>query len=216
VPRVRLALFVLLVLGGAVAVALGAPHSPAELRDLARHAGPFAPVVFVVAWALLTVVLFPGTVLAGAGGMLFGAGVGTPLSILGATLGGVAAFVLARRGARRSLEAVGGERFVALSQRVERRGFVAVLAARAAPGVPAGLLHYAAGASRVRLRDFAAGIALGGAPRVFAYTALGGSLTHPGSPLALAGLGVLALMTVGGFGAGFWRWRRGAARLRAV
>jgi uncharacterized membrane protein YdjX (TVP38/TMEM64 family) len=206
----RLIVFGVLVAAGAIAVALGAPHSPAALGAAARHAGPLAPFAFVAAWTVLTVALFPGTVLAGAGGLLFGAAGGTVLSIAGGTLGGLAAFAIARRGARGSVEALGGERVAALSARLERRGLAAVLVARAAPGVPATLLHYAAGVSRVRPWHFAVGIALGSAPRMFAYAALGGSLHDLGSPLGLAAIGMLALMTVGG-GLAAWRMRRLAA-----
>ncbi len=206
----RLILFGCVVAAGALAVALGAPHSPAALSAAASHAGPLAPAAYVLAWTVLTVALFPGTVLAGAGGLLFGAAGGTALSIAGGTLGGLAAFLLARRGARGSVEALGGQRVANLSERLERRGLLAVLVARAAPGVPATLLHYAAGVSRVRPWHFAVGIALGSAPRMFAYAALGGSLHDLRSPTALAAIGVLALMTVAG-GAAAWRLRRMAA-----
>jgi uncharacterized membrane protein YdjX (TVP38/TMEM64 family) len=203
----RLIVFGVLIAAVALAVALGAPHSPSALSAAAGHAGPLAPITYVVAWTLLTVALFPGTVLAGAGGLLFGAAGGTALAIVGGTLGGLAAFLIARRGARGSVEALGGERVAALSRRLERSGLAAVLVARAAPGVPATLLHYAAGVSRVRPWHFVVGIAVGSAPRMFAYAALGGSLHDLGSPMGLAAMGVLAVMTVGG-GAAAWRMRR--------
>ena len=59
---------------------------------------------------------------------------------------------------------------------IARRGFVAVLYARIAPGMPFTLVNYASGLTAVRLLVFAAATALGAAPRAFAYAALGGSL----------------------------------------
>jgi uncharacterized membrane protein YdjX (TVP38/TMEM64 family) len=167
-----------------------------------------APLAFVAVWTVLTVALFPGTVLAAAGGLLFGPVTGTLLSIAGATLGGTAAFLLARHGARRSFEAVAGERIMKLSARIERRGLLVMICARAAPGVPATGLHYAAGASRVKLWHFAAGIAIGGAPRVFAYTAIGGSLDDPTSPAAIAAIAIIVGMGLAAVAIGLRARRR--------
>jgi uncharacterized membrane protein YdjX (TVP38/TMEM64 family) len=62
----------------------------------------------------------------------------------------------------------------------------------------------------VRPWHFVVGIAIGSAPRMFAYAALGGSLDDLGSPMGLAAMGVLAVMTVAG-GAAAWRMRRQAS-----
>ena len=87
-----------------------------------------------------------------------------------------------------------GPRLRRLAERVERRGFLAVLSARIAPGVPTTMLNYVCGLSRVRLRDFIAGTAIGGAPRIAAYAALGASGGDFLSPPALAGIGLIAVM----------------------
>ena len=58
-----------------------------------------------------------------------------------------------------------------------RRGFSAVLAARLMPGIPATGLHYAAGVSRVRAREFTAVIAIGGLLRTAPYAVLGQGLS---------------------------------------
>lgn len=59
--------------------------------------GAAAPLAWVAVWVVLTPALVSGTLLAAAGGLLFGTLVGTALTAGGATLGGVAAFALARR-----------------------------------------------------------------------------------------------------------------------
>jgi uncharacterized membrane protein YdjX (TVP38/TMEM64 family) len=195
-PRRRL-----LALGAGVAVcaagaAAFAPHSPSALSHAAAGLGLLAPLVVLAAWTLLTPALFPGTVLAAAAGLALGTGTGTAVSLIGALLGAVAAFLVARHGGGGAATRLGGPRVHALRERLERRGLLAVLLLRAAPGIPATALNYAAGLSRIRLRDFAVGIALGGSPRVIAYALLGGSLLHPTSPAAFAGLALLATMTV--------------------
>lgn len=197
-PRRRLLALALVVAALFAAAALGVPHSPDGLRALIEPLGLAAPLAFALLWALLTPALFPGTVLAAASGLLFGAAEGTAVSVVGATAGSVLAFALSRRFGARAAEELSGPRVERLQARIERRGFLAVLGARLAPGVPVTLLNYAAGLSRVRLRDFAAAIAIAGAPRAFAYTALGGSGGRIDSPLAIVGIALIALPALAG------------------
>jgi len=176
--------------------ALGMPHSPDGLRALIVPLGWAAPLAFVVLWAALTPALFPGTALAAASGLLYGTAAGTAVSIASATLGSALAFTIARRLGRDAAAELAGPRLSRLQERIERRGFLSVLLARLAPGVPVTLLNYAGGLSRLRLRTFAAAIALGGAPRAFAYTALGGSFGDYGSPVAVVAIALIVLPAV--------------------
>jgi uncharacterized membrane protein YdjX (TVP38/TMEM64 family) len=189
-----------LVLLAAVAAVVVLPHSPTALRDLVAAPGVAAPAIALVAWVVLTPALFPGTVLAAAGGLAFGALGGAALALGGAVLGGLAAFALARsadggaaqRLVRRS------PRLARIHEQLERRGFAAVLAARLMPGVPATALHYAAGASPVGYGAFTSAIAIGALVRTAPYAVLGQGLAS-GSPLAVALAAVpVAIGGVGG------------------
>ncbi len=210
-PRGRLALLALTVGVAFAAAAIGMPHSPSGLRALAAASGTAGPIVALLAWVLLTCALFPGTVLAAACGLAFGPFWGGALACVGATLGGLAAFAIARGAGRGAAEQLVGDRLPRLRRLLERRGFATVFAARMAPGVPATALHYAAGLSRVKPAAFAAGIALGGAPRALAYAALGAGIGR-GSLLTL-GVGGAAVAALGAVGLVVgWRLRpRGAA-----
>ena len=173
-----------------VAVAVGAaillPHSPAGLHQLVLAAGVVAPVVMLTAWVVLTPALFPGPVLAAAGGLAFGAAGGTALAFGGAVLGGLAAFSLSRTVARAPVEprVRRNPRLARLHALLERRGFAAILAARLMPGVPATGLYYAAGVSPVRRSAFTAAIAIGALLRTTPYALLGHGLAT-GSALPL-------------------------------
>jgi uncharacterized membrane protein YdjX (TVP38/TMEM64 family) len=168
------------------------------VRDWVEDAGVWAPVAFVVLSASLTVAFFPGPLLAGASGLLFGTAAGFPLSLCAAVLGASAAFLIARHAGRDAAERVAGRRVLAVRDAVSRRGFLAILYARILPGVPYNLVNYGAGLTTIPLAVFAGATALGAAPRAFAYTALGGSLDDLGSPEAIAALAVLAVMAAGG------------------
>lgn len=176
-PRRVIALAALVILAVLVA-AIGLPHSPAGLRELLLGLGPAAPAIAIAAWIALTPAMFPGTVLAAAGGLAFGALGGAALALVGAVAGGMAAFLLARTIARAPVDrfARGNARLAGATALLERRGFAVILAARLMPGVPATGLHYAAAVSRVRASAFAGAIAVGALLRTVPYALLGEGL----------------------------------------
>ena len=196
--RVRLAVLAGALALCAVGLALSGSVSAEGVRDRLDGLGVLGPVVFVLVSSLLTVALFPGPLLAGASGLLFGTALGTAVSIVSATLGATLAFCLSRWWAHDAVQELAGPRLAALREWVGRRGFLSVLYARIAPGVPYSLVNYAAGLTPILLRSFVAATAIGVAPRAFAYTALGGSLGNLRSPEAVAAVVVLVGMALVG------------------
>jgi uncharacterized membrane protein YdjX (TVP38/TMEM64 family) len=194
----RLASLVVLVGTVFAVVALSGSLSADRVRDWVDGLGAAGPLLFIPLSACLTVALFPGPLLAGASGLLFGTAQGTVVSIVSATLGATLAFCLSRWWAHDAVVSLAGPRVNALRAWIGRRGFLSVLYARIAPGVPYNLVNYAAGLTPVLLRSFVAATAIGVAPRAFAYTALGGSLGDLGSPEALVAIAVLVAMALGG------------------
>jgi uncharacterized membrane protein YdjX (TVP38/TMEM64 family) len=201
-----------LVVGAFALVASTGQLSSSRIRDWVDGYGVLGPLVFILVSAALTTALFPGPLLAGASGLLFGTWLGTPVSVASATLGASLAFLISRYVAHDAVVTLQGPRLAALRAFVGRRGFLSVLYARIVPGVPYSLVNYAAGLSPVPLRTFAAATALGCAPRAFAYTALGGSLDDLGSPDAIAAYVILVVMALGGavFARRDWRAARAA------
>lgn len=181
-----------------------------RVRDWISGYGVAGPLVFIVVSSALTVVLFPGPLLSGASGLLFGAALGTPISIVAATTGAALAFALSRWWAHDAVVDVVGHhrRVIALRAWVGARGFESVLLARIAPGVPYNLVNYVAGLTPISLGVFTLATAIGVAPRAFAYTALGGSIGNLGSPVALVAFGLLVVEGA----VGIWLLRRGYRR----
>jgi len=197
-PRLRLIVLAGLVAGAFAVVALSGSLSAERVRDWVDGHGAAGPLLFIPLSAALTVAFFPGPLLAGASGLLFGTALGTPVSIVSATLGAAVAFSLSRWWARDAVQELAGPRLLALSEWVGRRGFLSVLYARIAPGVPYSLVNYAAGLTPIALGSFVAATAIGAAPRAFAYTALGGSFGDFGSPETIVAVAVLVVMACAG------------------
>jgi uncharacterized membrane protein YdjX (TVP38/TMEM64 family) len=206
--RLRLAALVLGLGALAAVVFLTVSRSPEHVRDMVDGTGVWAPLLFIPLSAALSCAFFPGQLLAGASGLLFGTAVGTPISILAATLAATAAFSISRHGGRTALDELSGPRIRTWQDRIERGGFLAVLYARIAPLSPFAVVNYVSGLTRLRLRTFLAATVIGISPRAFAFTALGGHLDDLGSPEAIAAFAVLLVMGLGG---GFLAWN-GAGR----
>jgi uncharacterized membrane protein YdjX (TVP38/TMEM64 family) len=207
---IRLAALALIVAGCFVLVSVTGDLSADRVRDWVDGYGVAGPLVFIAVSALLTVALFPGPLLAGASGLLFGTALGTPVSIVAATLGATLAFCLARWLARDAVEELAPERIQRIRRWIGERGFLAVLYARLAPGLPYTLVNYAAGLAPIALGEFVLATAIGCAPRAFAYTALGGSIGNLHKPEAVIALVVLVVMAIAGLILGRRELRPGA------
>ena len=170
------------------------------MRDWFDGFGAAGPIVFIAASSLMTVALFPGPLLAGAAGLLFGTAGGTVVAIISATTGAVLAFCLGRWWAHDAVAEIAERRPRLRRMRlwIGTNGFWAVFYARLAPAVPYNLVNYAAGLSPVALGAFTLATLIGCAPRAFAYAALGGNLDNLGSPEVIAAIVVLVLMAIAG------------------
>ncbi len=125
--------------------------------------GFWGPVAFVAGYAVATVAFIPGSLLTLAAGAIFGLVRGTVYTLVGATLGASAAFLIARYVARGTIEKkiAGNARFAAIDKAVGREGFKIVALLRLSPVFPFNLLNYSLGLTRVPfLHYLAASIAM--------------------------------------------------------
>ena len=181
----------------AVAAATGSLPSPDEARDWGEGLGDFAYVAFVPLFVAANFLL-TWPILAGAAGLLFGTAPGTPLALTGVTCAALAQMFVARRLAAGHHGNLLPERTKAVEDFLTRHGAVAVMESRIVPLLPYGLVNYSAGLTHLQFRDMAVGTFIGAAPKVFAYTALGGSLGNLGSPEAIVAIALLAALGLAG------------------
>lgn len=208
-PKVRFAVLIVLIAALAAAVfVVGAP-SRTGVERFVRSAGLAAPAVYVLVYAVLTLLMFPGAVITAAGGVLFGTWVGTGLTVVGATIGAMLAFIAAQWLGRDQVERIAGDRLARLDEWLERRGFTAILYLRLIPVVPFNVLNYAAGVTAISRRDYLLGTFVGIIPATFAYTALGSNIDDPTSPAFLGALALVVVLAVGGPFVNRWLRRRG-------
>jgi len=143
------------------------------VRQAAADAGEFAPLFFVAAYALATVVFLPGSILTIAGGALFGPIAGTFYSLTGATLGATFAFLIARYLASGWVARRTGGRLAEFIKGVEAEGWRFVAFVRLVPLFPFNALNYALGLTRIPLGQYVTASYLAMLPGAAAYTYLG-------------------------------------------
>lgn len=121
-----------------------------------RGLGFWAPLVFILGYAVGTVAFAPGSLLTLASGAIFGLVWGTVYAWTGATIGACAAFLIARYLARGWVEhkLEGKPRFEKLDHSIGRDGGKIVALLRLAPIFPFVLLNYALGLTKVRFAHY--------------------------------------------------------------
>lgn len=137
--------------------------------------GSLGLVWLALAYIPASVLFFPVSLLTLAGGFAFDI-VKTVVAVsLGSTVGATAAFLAGRTLLRRFIEhkVASDVRFRALDAAVAEQGFKIVMLTRFSPILPFGLLNYAFGLTKVRLRDFVLASWIGMFPGTVLYVAIG-------------------------------------------
>lgn len=201
----KLALTLLALAGLVAAVHLSGAAAylePERLRGLIAGHGVLAPAIYMLIYTLAPALFLPGLPITLAGGVLFGPLWGVVYTIIGSTAGACLAFLVARHGARGSIERrLKSPRWRQLDAQVERHGWKVVLFTRLMPLFPFNLLNYALGLTKVRFSHYALATFLGMLPACIAFVVFSSSLldlllgrVSPGLVLGL--LLVLVVMLV--------------------
>ena len=145
------------------------------IRGFIATLGWWGPAAFVAVYVLCTVCLIPGSVLTLGAGSVFGLTEGTLLTVFGANLGALCAFLLARTAMHGQVEkwAEGNARFSAVNDAISKSGFKIVLLLRLSPVFPFTLLNYLLGLTRISLLHYVLGNLIGMLPGTVAFVYIG-------------------------------------------
>lgn len=169
----RIALAALLICGIAVAIAFRDQLNTTAMEPWIGSLGMAGPIVFMLIYAIGTVLFFPGSVLTLAGGAMFGPVWGTLYNLTGATLGAMLAFLIARYITSDWVERKSGSRLMQLKSGVEAEGWRFIAFVRLVPLFPFNVLNYALGLTRIKLSHYVITSYICMLPGAIAYTYLG-------------------------------------------
>jgi len=172
---------------------------PRAVRAYIRGFGPFAPAAFFLLQSTQVVVApVPGHVLGLVSGYLFGAGVGTVISVSGAVLGSYIAFVLSRRFGRPFVESViDGEALRTFDEVTREHGLLALFLVFLVPGLPDDVICFAAGLTDLRMDRMVAVSLAGRIPGFYLVNLAGANLADGDwlvSAAIVAGLALVAAL----------------------
>ena len=172
-----------------------------RVRAWVEQFGPWGPVLFVLLYVLAVVLLVPGSVLALAAGLAYGAW-GLPLALTAATTGAGLSFLIGRYIAQKQVRLLARRRPVlrAVECAVSEGGWRIVGLVRLSPLLPFSLLNYFFGVTRIPFRHYLPatffGIIPGTSVNVFVAAAgHAASLDGLRNPFRLALLGVGLVVT---------------------
>jgi uncharacterized membrane protein YdjX (TVP38/TMEM64 family) len=138
-------------------------------------AGLWAPVVYMVIYAVGVCLFVPGTLLTGLGAAIFGAYRGFLYVWIGAMVGSAVAFLIGRTLGRDFAASLVGDKLKKYDDAIERNGFATVLYLRLVyfPFTP---MNFGMGLTKVRFWDYVAGTGLGIIVGTFVFTFFIGTL----------------------------------------
>ena len=135
--------------------------------------GSWAPIGYMIMFALATVAFAPGAIFSLIGGALFGPVWGSLWNLLGATLGATLAFLAARYIVGDWVRHEAGGLLKRLIDGVDAEGWRFVAFVRLVPLFPFNLSNYVLGLTRIPLRQYVLATFVCMAPGAVAYTWLG-------------------------------------------
>ena len=195
-PWARLGVLAAMIVTAVVIAATNDGFSLEGIRGTIDDLGMAAPLGYVLLYAVVTVLLFPGTPFTVAAGLLFGPVLGSATALVGAVLGATLSFLVGRLIGRSAVEQLAGRRVQAIDHFLSSRGVIAILLVRLIPLFPFNVVNLVCGVTALRLRDYILGTAIGIIPGTVLLAALGGSIDDPTSPVFLGALGGFVALTV--------------------
>ena len=173
----RKAIFIGLIL---LAVGIGFLFLPVKAWTLALQSwiqslGWLGPLVFALLYVIATMLLIPGSALTLAAGAIFGLWLGAATVIVGANLGALCSFLLAKTKLRAKVQEWAAEnpKFAALDRAIGQNGFKMVTLTRLSPAFPFTLLNYLLGVTSVKTGAYVLANFVGMLPATFLYVYFG-------------------------------------------
>jgi uncharacterized membrane protein YdjX (TVP38/TMEM64 family) len=172
-----------------------------------QQLGPLGVLVFILAYALATVLFLPGWIFTVSAGLIYGVFVGTLVALTGAIIGATLGFLIARYLLRRNIEELTRKnpRFRAIDEAIGKNGWKIVGLLRLSPLIPFNLSNYFYGITSISFGAYVAVSAIGMIPGTLLYAYLGaigqagvsgGASHHSKWQYVFLGVGLIATIAV--------------------
>jgi uncharacterized membrane protein YdjX (TVP38/TMEM64 family) len=178
-----------------------------QFIEWVRGLGTIGIVIFIIAYAIATVLFLPGSIFTISAGLIYGVFAGTAIALTGAVIGASLAFLVARYLLRQSIEETTKKnpRFAAIDQAIGKNGWKIVGLLRLSPLIPFNLSNYFYGITSISFGAYVLVSAIGMIPGTLLYAYLGaigqagvsgGASGHSKWQYVLLGVGLVATIAV--------------------
>ncbi len=146
-----------------------------QFEEYVKGLGSIGPIAVALVYIVTTVLFIPGSAITIGAGTLFGLTTGFFVVLVGANLGALCAFLLARTLLRKKVTrwAAGNAKFRSLDRAIGSQGFKMVFLSRLSPAFPFNLLNYLLGLTAVRTGSYVVANLLGMLPGILLYVYIG-------------------------------------------
>ena len=167
-----------------------------DIKGYVDSFGKFAPIVYIIMFALIPLTLFPDSILAIAGGLVFGLFRGYIYTTIGALIGGTISFFISRYWGRDVVKKLTKEKLDKIENMINNRGFVIVFLLRLIPLFPFDVISYGSGLTSIKYKDFLLATFFGTIPGILVFTNLGAESVNIGSNSFYLSISALILLFV--------------------
>lgn len=165
-----------------------------EIQSYVEGFGGLAPVVYILIFALVPLTLFPDSIIAISGGLIFGLAKGYIFTTIGALIGGTISFYISRYFGRDVVKKLTKDKLDNIENMINEKGFTIVFLLRLIPLFPFDVISYGAGFTSIKYRDFAIATVLGTIPGILVFTNIGAKSVDIGSSSFYASIAALILL----------------------
>ncbi|MCI4010710.1 TVP38/TMEM64 family protein [Brevibacterium sp. ZH18] len=151
-----------------------------SLQDEIAQAGFWGFSIFIGLYAVVAATPIPVTIMAVAGGLVFGLPFGTLLSMIGVVAGCYGGYWISRGLGRDTVMKLLGSHAEAIESRLTNGGFYAVCMLRLMPGFPYWPVNYGSGALGIKSRTFLFATVVSALPGQLSLVAVGAFIGNPG------------------------------------
>lgn len=170
-----------------------------DIKDYVSSFGNLAPVIYIIMFALVPLTLFPDSILAIAGGLLFGLYNGYIYTAVGALVGSTISFYISKKLGRNIVKKLTKDKLDNVEEMINNKGFYIIFLLRLIPLFPFDVISYGAGLTKVRYKDFILATFLGTIPGILVFTNIGAQSLNIGSSsfyISISSLILLILISI--------------------
>lgn len=144
-----------------------------NIQNFILSAGIYAPLIYIIAFSLVPLTLFPDSLLAILGGSLFGLIKGSIYTLIGALIGSSISFFISRYFGLKLIKNNNNSKLRNIQKLIKNNGFLMILLLRLIPLFPFDLISYGAGLTKINFKDFFLGTFIGTIPGIIVFVNLG-------------------------------------------